>query len=250
MSAPLRSEFTQQEVLQDIQDLYNIKLQLQDALDKRYFAERQMQEAENEVIKLATLAREREDYIVKLTREVNFVKEDCGRKFDDVQREITRLKTVVKDRDLSIKGLEWELNGSRQRELMSRQKLEYFMSLSAQTNTQAMMFAGKSEYVESGAVGTHEVQEEGFHKSQVTESSSALDKNTKLRMTRRHSSVITGRANGDEKSGDLDLSGMLKNMEVSFSSKIQGLQQQFFSTTVTTTSSQQLQSRLTDVQSP
>ncbi len=88
-----------------------------------------MQAAENEIIELAHLAREREDCIVKLTREVHFVEEDYGRKIGDVQREITRFKSVVEERDLSIKGLEWELKKSRQRELMSRQKLEHCVCL-------------------------------------------------------------------------------------------------------------------------
>ena len=237
MSVPLRAEFTQSDVLQDIQDLYAIRLQLHEALEMRSIADRQRKETESELMKLVAVSREREEYIVRLTTEINSIKEEYVKKLSISEAEINRLKKVVKERDLSIKGLEFELHAARQREIISRQKLEHLTSLSAQqhsmsVSTQQAISSTKID-CESRSVAT---DKEGL----LLEESKILEhpRNVKVTVFRRHSSVTTGRVSEDDDAGGTGITDIFKNMEVSFSSQFKGLQEQFFSSSSTTKSSQ------------
>jgi hypothetical protein len=223
----MRAEFSQRDVVQDIQDLYAIRMQLQEAIEMRSLAERKRQEAENELMRLAAIAHEREDYILKLTSEINSTRQDSAKKLGEYENEINRLKKVVKERDLSIKGLEFELNGARQREIVSRQKLEHSSSTSAHR-----IAVSQGIKVSDGETSTVHQDE---HRT-VEEIKTSGSQNVKVSMFRRHSSVVTGRMTSDESSGGMGITDIFKNMEVSLSSQIQGFQQQLFSNPTTKSS--------------
>ena len=223
----MQAQFTQQDVLQDIQDLYAIRNQLHEALERRALAEKQRQEAENEVMRLASISRDREEYISRLTIEITGSKQDQAKKLEEYEAEIIRLKRVLKERDLSIKGLEFELNASRQREIVTRQKLEHSSALSAH----------KISIVDRESIGINQGSEHSETAGHEAISSSINENSrTNVKTFRRHSSVVTGRTLVDENPSDAGFTGIFKTMEVSFSSQIQGIQQQFFSSTVKTSS--------------